>query len=262
LSILEAILQRTRADLAQCMERRALAEVEAAARAAPQPIDALAALRRAPEEPLRIIAEFKRASPSAGPIWPEAEVEDVARAYQASGASAISILTDEPHFDGHLDFLRRARQAVSLPLLRKDFIVDPYQLAEARAAGADAVLLIVAALEPTALAELHACARSWKLTPLVEVHDEREAEVAVNLGAELIGVNHRNLATFEIDLSLTGRLARTLPASTVLVAESGLKSAAELRRMAEEGAHAALIGESLMRDRQPGRALQQLLEAL
>ena len=226
------------------------AEVERAARQVPPARSLAAALARppgAPALPVRVLAEVKRASPSAGPIAPNIDAVAVARAYEAAGAAAISILTDRRYFDGDLAFLAAARPAVGIPLLRKDFIIDPFQVAEARAAGADAILLIVAALDDTELAELAATAADFGMDALVEVHDEAEAARAVRAGARLIGVNHRDLRTFHMDLGLTGRLAPQLPAGTVLVAESGIRTPADVAMLAAAGAHAILVGETLMR---------------
>lgn len=258
-SILDAILRRKREEVAAARAARPLDEVEARARAA-GPIRPLApALRRPPGEPIRAIAEIKRASPSAGPIRPGADPAEVAREYASAGAAAISVLTDEQFFDGRLEFLAAVRAAVDLPLLRKDFIVEPYQVVEARAAGADGVLLIAAALAPRQLADLIVETARQQLDALVEVHSEAEADLAVACGARLIGVNHRDLATFTIDMGLTARLAPRLPADAVLVAESGIRTAADVRALADAGAHAILVGEALMRAPSPGTALAELL---
>ncbi|HEU5058545.1 MAG TPA: indole-3-glycerol phosphate synthase TrpC, partial [Kofleriaceae bacterium] len=258
-SILAEILRHKRAEVAAARADRPLAAVEAAARAAGPVRPVAAALRRPAGAPVRVLAEIKRASPSAGAIRAGADPAAVAREYAAAGAAAISVLTDERFFDGRLEFLARVRAAVRCPLLRKDFVIDRYQVVEARAAGADAVLLIAAALQPDALADLLAEATRQGLDALVEIHREAEAEVALAAGARLIGVNHRDLATFEIDMGLTARLAPRLPADAVLVAESGIKSAADVRRLADAGAHAVLVGEALMRAPSPGAALADLL---
>ncbi len=258
-SILAEILRHKRDEVAAAAAARPRDQLEDAARAAGPVRPLAAALGRAPGAPVRVIAEIKRASPSAGPIRPGADPAAVAREYAAAGAAAISVLTDERFFDGHLRFLAAVRAAVGLPLLRKDFIVDPYQVVEARAAGADAVLLIAAALEPPALAGLLAEAARLGMDALVEIHRETEAEVALAAGARLIGVNHRDLATFTIDMDLTARLAPRLPAGAVLVAESGIRTAADVRRLGEAGAHAVLVGETLMRAPSPGAALAELL---
>jgi indole-3-glycerol phosphate synthase len=258
--ILERILATKRAELAGVTNERRLAVIEAA-EAMPRPRPFRAALARPAGAPMRVIAEIKRASPSAGPIRPGADPADIAREYAAAGATAISVLTDKRFFDGDLAYLGVARRACSLPLLRKDFIIDPIQIAEARAAGADAVLLIAAAF-PAGEVELSACilvAEGLGLDTLVEVHDEAELDQALAAHAQLIGVNHRNLRTFEIDMSLTERIAKKLPASTVLVAESGIRTAADVRRLGDAGAHAVLVGEQLMRAPSPGAALRELL---
>jgi indole-3-glycerol phosphate synthase len=218
-----------------------------------------AALRRPAGAAVRVLAEIKRASPSAGAIRPGADPAEIAAEYQAGGAAAISVLTDEQFFDGRLEFLQRVRDRVPMPLLRKDFIIDELQIAEARAAGADAILLIVAALTPTRLAELLGETYRHGLDALVEVHDAAEADVALTAGASLLGVNHRDLKTFAIDMSLTEQIAKRVPSDVVLVAESGIKTAADVRRLGDAGAHAVLVGETLMRAPSPAAALRELL---
>jgi indole-3-glycerol phosphate synthase len=202
-----------------------------------------------------VIAEIKRASPSAGPIRPGADPAEVARDYVRGGASALSVLTDRQFFDGELGFLARVRAAVDLPLLRKDFVVDPYQIAEARAAGADGVLLIVAALAAPQLAELLAAARDHQLDALVEVHDLAEVDVALSAGARLLGVNHRDLRTFAVDMTLTAQIAPRVPADVVLVGESGIRTRDDIDTLGRAGVHAVLVGEHLMRAASPGDAL-------
>lgn len=248
--MLGQILDAKVGEVAAARAVRPYAEVERAARQVPPARRLAAALARpdgAGALPVRVLAEVKRASPSAGPIAPGIDAVAVARAYEAAGAAAISMLTDKAFFDGDLAFLAAARAAVSIPLLRKDFIIDGYQVAEARAAGADAILLIVAALDDALLAELAAAAADFGMDALVEVHDEAEAARAVRAGARLIGVNHRDLRTFQMDLGLTGRLAPGLPAGTVVVAESGIRTPADVATLAAAGAHAILVGETLMR---------------
>lgn len=258
-SILAEVLRHKREEVAAAAAVRPLAALEEAARAA-DPVRGLrAALERPAGAPVRAIAEIKRASPSAGPIRPDADPAAIAREYAAAGAAAISVLTDQRFFDGRLEFLARVRAAVDRPLLRKDFIVDRYQVVEARAAGADAVLLIVAALEREPLAELLAEATRLGMDALVEVHSDDEADAALASGARLIGVNHRDLATFTIDMQLTARLAPRLPPGVVLVAESGIRTAADVRRLGAVGADAVLVGEALMRAPSPGDALAALL---
>jgi indole-3-glycerol phosphate synthase len=196
---------------------------------------------------LSVIAEHKRSSPSAGVIRDGLDIEDVVTAYERAGAVALSILTEGPSFGGSLDDLRAARAAAALPILRKDFIVDPYQLHESLAAGADAVLLIVAALPEPTLAELHALARELRLAALVEVHDRDELEVAAALGAEIVGINNRDLSTLTVDPGRTFELLPLLPPGIVTVAESGFSRPDELDRLADAGVDAVLIGEALMR---------------
>jgi indole-3-glycerol phosphate synthase len=205
-----------------------------------------------------VLAEVKRASPSAGPIAPGADPVAVARGYQEAGAAAVSMLTDKAFFDGDLAFLAAARPALAIPLLRKDFMIDAYQVAQARAAGADAILLIVAALDDAELRGLLDVAAAFGMDALVEIHDEPEADRAVAAGARLIGVNHRDLRTFQTDLTLTGRLAPRMPPETVLVAESGIRTPADVAMLASAGAHAILVGETLMRSPSPGDELRRL----
>lgn len=257
-SILSTILAHKRVEIAQAKRDVSLASLEQACAHQAPTRGFKEALRRAENEPVRLIAEFKRASPSAGAIRAGADPVAIGRAYEAAGASAISVLTDKSFFDGDLAFVGRVRDAVSIPLLRKDFIVDPYQVVEARAAGADAILLIVAALGDDKLIELLGVAQRYDLDALVEVHDVAEAERAVRAGATLIGVNHRNLATFEVDMTLTARLRATLPADVVVVGESGIRSPDDVRALGYAGAHAVLVGETLMRASSPGDAARTL----
>ncbi len=258
MSILAQILADKGPEVQSAMDLCPFVELEELARAQAPARCLASALRRGTDEPVRFIAEFKRASPSAGAIRAGAMPEQIAGLYEQAGASAISVLTDEKYFDGSLHFLDRVRSSCALPVLRKDFIIDPYQVVEARAHGADALLLIVAALDRLQLRELYALTREWGMRALVEVHDEGEAEVAVELGAELIGVNHRNLATFEIDRELTLRLGRVMPSHVILVGESGIRNGADVAKLGRDGAHAVLVGETLMRAENPGEALQQL----
>lgn len=206
-----------------------------------------------------IIAEVKKGSPSRGLIRQDFDPLEIAEIYQNNGATCLSVLTDEQFFMGHLRFLALIRETVSLPLLRKDFICDPYQIFEARAAGADAILLIAAMLDLNQLSEFHAIAREIHLDVLLEVHDEAEMETALQTDCTLIGVNNRNLRTFETDIATTGRLARMMPAGRLLVAESGINSRADIQRLQADGAKAFLIGESLMREADIGAKLQEML---
>jgi len=206
-----------------------------------------------------IIAEVKKGSPSKGIIRPDFDPLEIAETYANNGATCLSVLTDEHFFLGHLRFLALIRETVSLPLLRKDFICDPYQIYEARAAGADAILLIAAMLDLNQLREFHALARELHMDVLLEIHDEAEAEIALQTDCTLIGVNNRNLRTFVTDLGTTARLARMLPANRLLVAESGINSRTDIERLLADGAKAFLIGESLMREADIGAKLQELL---
>jgi indole-3-glycerol phosphate synthase len=212
--------------------------------AAYQPKDFVAALRR---PALAVIAEMKQRTPSMGMLAEDYRPADLAHMYAEGGAAAISVLTHMAGFGGRVEHIRAVRAATSLPILRKDFVTDPYEVAEARASGADAVLLIVAALEPAQLTSLVAVAKSRGVAALVEVHDEAQTEAALEAGAQAVGVNHRDLRTFEVDLALTERLRRLVPAEVVMVAESGIHDADDARRMREAGADAILVGEALMR---------------
>jgi indole-3-glycerol phosphate synthase len=209
---------------------------------------------------LNVIAEFKRRSPSKGVIRPVADAREIACAYEVGGAKAISVLTEEDYFDGSIDDLRVVKSAVELPLLRKDFVFEEYQVFEAAAAGADAILLIVAALDDETLGRLRQLAEDeLGMDALVEVHDELEMKRAHKCGARLIGVNNRNLHTFEVSLSTSLKLSNQAPANSVLISESGLRTAEDLKRLAGVGYRGFLIGESLMRAENPGEALSALL---
>ncbi len=206
-----------------------------------------------------VIAEFKRRSPSAGSLREGADLNTIAGAYERGGASALSVLTEGPNFEGSLVDVRAAREACELPILRKDFILDPYQLYEALAAGADAILLIVAALDQQELASLHDLARKLGLDVLVEVHDRDELARAAQIGAELIGVNNRDLRDFTVDVRRTERLLAEMPVGTTVVSESGISAPEQLERLEEEGVAAVLVGELLMRAPDPRQALATLL---
>lgn len=227
------------------------------AAAAMAPARSFAEAIRVPGQ-LRVIAEFKRRSPSAGVIRAGAEPADIARRYAAAGAAALSVLTDAAFFDGGMCDLRAARLAVSLPILRKDFLLDERDLLQARLAGADAVLLIVRILPPATLSSLIASARAMGLAALVEAHSDEEIEAALHAGADIIGVNHRDLDTLAIDLTLSAR-ARALAPEAILVGESGIQTRAHVDLMRAHGVDAILVGESLLRAPDPGQALAELL---
>jgi indole-3-glycerol phosphate synthase len=222
------------------------------------PKDFVGALRR---PGLAVIAEMKQRTPSMGVLAEEYRPIDLARAYTEGGAAAISVLTHMASFGGRPEHIGSARLATHLPILRKDFVTDPYEVGEARAAGADAVLLIVAALDSSRLAELLRVARRRGIAALVEVHDEGEVKTAVEAGADVIGVNNRDLRTFNVDLGLTERLRKVTPSEVVLVAESGIHSVEDARRMREAGADAILVGEALMRAEDPAARIRELAAA-
>ena len=205
-----------------------------------------------------LIAEYKRRSPSAGEIRAGASVVDIVRAYERGGAVALSILTEQDHFGGSLDDLREARDATELPILRKDFTIDPYQVYEAKAAGADAVLLVVGAMSASELGTLLGVARDLELDAIVEVHDEPELESALEVDADVIGINNRNLETFTVDLSVTLDLLSDVPAGKTVVSESGISTREEVEELEHVGVDAVLVGETLMRAPDPEAACREL----
>jgi len=255
-TFLETVVERIRADLPERIRRVPASDLEARIHADRRGRPFSEALIR---EGISLIAEMKRASPSRGPIRPGAGVTEIVRAYQDAGARACSVLTEPEYFGGSLDDLAEARAACELPLLRKDFLVDEYQLLEARAAGADAVLLIVAALEQGRLSALIHAASELAMDALVEVHDEEEVRRAVDAGAEVIGVNNRDLHSLEVDLETTYRLLEDIPAGTVVVAESGITTREHVRELERAGVDAILVGEALMRVDDPRDAIRGLL---
>jgi indole-3-glycerol phosphate synthase len=218
-------------------------------------------LRGALAQPgIGVIAEFKRRSPSAGTMGESPDLRDMVNAYRRGGAVALSVLTEGPNFGGSLEDLRLARAGSDLPILRKDFIVDPYQVYEALLAGADAVLLIVAALEDSELCSLLILAHTLGLDALVEVHDRDELARALDTGAELIGVNNRDLRDFSVDVTRTSRLVKEIPATVTVVSESGISTTGQLRELQQVGVHGVLVGESLMRSADPEAALRTLTQ--
>jgi indole-3-glycerol phosphate synthase len=259
MSVLDDIVAGVREDLD--VRRSALSEADLAdaAQALPAPRDPMPAFGL---PGLSVIAEVKRRSPSKGDLAEIPDPASLAAAYAAGGADAISVLTEQRRFGGSLDDLRLVRAAVTTPVLRKDFVVTGYQLLEARAAGADLVLLIVAALEGGLLAELHDQARSLGLTVLTEVHDEDEIGRALDIGAELVGVNARNLKTLEVDRDTFGRLVTLLPDDVVKVAESGVSGPEDAARYASEGADVVLVGEALVKDGDPRAAVAAMKAVL
>lgn len=236
-----------------------LADLDAAAREAEPPRGFHAALERHAALHFGLIAEIKKASPSKGLIRADFRPAEHAAAYEQGGAACLSVLTDAPYFQGHEDYLADARRACTLPVLRKDFTLDPWQVAEARAIGADAILLIVAALEDGQMAELEAAALERGMDVLVEVHDEAEMARAARLKSRLIGINNRDLKSFTTDLATSERLAPLAPEGTLLLAESGIDTHADLERLARSGIRAFLVGESLMRQDDVTQATHALL---
>lgn len=264
MSILDQILDRTQADVRERRARIPLVELQARCRDLAPTRDFPGALRRDPDlggrrrGTIRVVAEVKKASPSRGVIRPDFDPVALARAYAAAGANAISVLTDVPFFQGGLTHLVAVRGAVTLPILRKDFHVDPYQFWEARDAGADAVLLIVAALSSQQLQDLVGLGHDLGLAALVEVHTRTELDTALTSGATVVGINNRDLRTFEVSLETTFGLLPHVPAATVLVSESGIAEPAQVARLAAAGVDAMLVGEGLLRHPDAGEALRRL----
>jgi indole-3-glycerol phosphate synthase len=260
--ILARIAAYKREEVVARRAARPLASMEAAARETAAPRGFRAALQRGhgPGR-LALIAEIKKASPSRGLIRPDFDPPTLARAYEAGGAACLSVLTDTPSFQGSDDDLMTARAATRLPCLRKEFLVDPWQVAESRALGADAVLVILAMVDDTLAAELMAAARAHGMDVLVETHDAAEMARAGRLGADLVGVNNRDLRTFSVDLAVTERLAAAAPRDALLVTESGVFTPADAARLERAGAQAMLVGESLMRQADLTSATRALLAA-
>ncbi|WGM31171.1 indole-3-glycerol phosphate synthase TrpC [Brevundimonas sp. NIBR11] len=260
IDVLERIAAYKREDVAARKAAQSQAEIESLAVIAGMPRGFRSALeRRATAGRPALIAEIKKASPSKGLIREDFDPPALARAYEAGGAACLSVLTDGPSFQGADDYLVAARGAVALPCLRKDFLVDPWQVAESRALGADCILIILAMIDDALAGELLAEARRFGMDALIETHDEEEMARAAELGGDLVGINNRSLRTFEVDLGATARLAPLSPPGSLLIAESGIFSPADVAEVAAAGASAILVGESLMRQADVTAATQALL---
>ncbi len=255
--ILDDIVARKEERIAELRKKLVLSKLEEAVTSAPEPLDFFTALKAGGRP--AIIAEIKKASPSAGLIRNDLDVATIAAIYEAHGAAAISVITEEDFFQGKLEYLEEARTSVSVPLLCKDFIFDPVQILTARAAGADAVLLIKAILEQDLLVQLLEKARSLGMACLVEIHDEKELVRVLETGARIIGINNRDLKTFQVDLGTTINLRSRIPPDRVTVSESGIQLPKDLETLAAEGVDAVLVGTSLMRAEDPGRKLRELM---
>lgn len=257
--ILDDIIAHKKKELTATKKTRSLSHLESLVKQSSAPRSFASALTAGNRGDVRIIAEVKKASPSRGVIRQEFNPVTIARDYERGGAVAVSVLTEKRFFQGDLSYLEEIKKKISLPVLRKDFILDPYQIYESRVFGADAVLLIVAALDPILLRELLELARTLSLDALVEVHTRDELAVALDVGATVIGINNRDLRTFRIDVATTVNLCREVPDGKIVVSESGIDSRDTLRRLLDAGVDAFLIGEALMRAPSPGEKLRELI---
>ncbi|MGB6378013.1 MAG: indole-3-glycerol phosphate synthase TrpC [Syntrophobacteria bacterium] len=255
--ILDDIVARKKERLIEFKRKSIQAELEKAATLASKPRDFTAALEHGGRP--AVIAEIKKASPSAGEIRANFEVAEIAASYERAGAAAISVITEEDFFQGKLGYLTEVKTTVSLPILCKDFIIDPIQVVAARAAGADALLLIAAILEQSSLLELLAMARDLSMACLVEVHNEEEMERVLTTDARIIGINNRNLRTFQVSLDTTFKLRPSIPSDRLVVSESGIQEQSDLHSLAAAGVDAVLVGTSLMRAEDPGQKLRELM---
>lgn len=257
-TILDKILSRKIEEVAERKSIHAPAKMRSDAEASPTARDFASALK---QDTVALIAEVKKASPSKGVLIEDFDPVQLGMTYAQHGASAISVLTDADFFQGSLAYLTQVRLSVDVPILRKDFVIDSYQIDEGRAAGADAILLIVAALDDALMADLFAHIVALEMSALIEVHNEAEMERALRLGASLVGVNNRDLKTFDVDLDTTARLAKLVPDNVTLVAESGIRNVDDVRLMGRHGANAVLVGESLVRTQQTGNDLSDRVRA-
>jgi indole-3-glycerol phosphate synthase len=255
--ILDTIIENKRREVEEAKEALPLEEIKRGIGEAPPPADFYKAIDCGGG--LRIIAEIKKASPSKGVLRDDFDPVKIALSYAEGGAAALSVLTDEQFFMGSLSYLGDIRNAVDIPLLRKDFIIDPYQVYEARLYGADALLLIVSALRQEILKELLDLTHSLGMNVVVEVHNEEELERALDAESRIIGVNNRDLRTFDVDLGVSARLSRKMPAGIIAIAESGISSGEDIKKLREQGVHVFLIGETFMKAHDPGVALKNLI---
>jgi indole-3-glycerol phosphate synthase len=258
-TILDTIVKDKKAELAEVKQKTSLETLKSRIMHLPQVIDFAGALTAGTKSSVRIIAEVKKASPSKGILCQQFDPVAIARAYGDGGAAAVSVLTEKNYFQGSLEYLRAIKEAIPLPVLRKDFIFDPYQLYESRAYGADAVLLIAVMLSEELLAELLQLSRALSLFHLVEVHDQNDLQKALTAGAEIIGINNRDLKTFVTDIRTTIDLMPAIPEDKIVVSESGISSRQDLEQLAAAGVDAFLIGETLMKEKNPGIKLRELI---